>query len=330
MLSIDNLYFSYERDKPVLKDISLSLLSEEKLCILGESGSGKSTLLKLIFAELQHDNGKIVFNKEAIKGRNHQLLPGHEDMTYVAQDFDLATYHTVAENVGSRLSNTNQEYKTSRVNEVLRSLSIYDLKDKKPTELSGGQKQRVAIARAVAKPPRLLLLDEPFSQLDSGLHRRLREELFSFLEKNKISVIFSSHRAEDALGYSDKIILLKKGEVIQQGSASQVYFSPQTTYVAHMFGLVNILNVQEAASMGIERNFLKDVVLIYPEEISIAEKGKHSGVVKRNRFMGNHYEIQFISKGKLLKAYHTQPIPPKDRFNFDIRNYRWTLLDEDN
>lgn len=330
MLSIDNLHFSYEPGKPVLKDISLSLLSEEKLCILGESGSGKSTLLKLIFAELQHDSGKIVFNKEAIKGRNHQLLPGHEDMTYVAQDFDLATYHTVAENVGSRLSNTNQEYKTSRVNEVLRSLSIYDLKDKKPTELSGGQKQRVAIARAVAKPPRLLLLDEPFSQLDSGLHRRLREELFSFLEKNKISVIFSSHRAEDALGYSDKIILLKKGEVIQQGSASQVYFSPQTTYVAHMFGLVNILNVQEAASMGIERNFLKDVVLIYPEEISISETGKHSGVVKRNRFMGNHYEIQFISKGKLLKAYHTQPIPPKDRFNFDIRNYRWTLLDQDN
>ncbi len=330
MLSIDNLHFSYEPGKPVLKDISLSLLSEEKLCILGESGSGKSTLLKLIFAELQHDSGIIVFNKEEIKGRNHQLLPGHEDMTYVAQDFDLATYHTVAENVGSRLSNTNQDYKTSRVNEVLKSLSIYDLKDKKPTELSGGQKQRVAIARAVAKPPRLLLLDEPFSQLDSGLHRRLREELFSFLEKNKIGVIFSSHRAEDALGYSDKIILLKNGEVVQQGSASQVYFSPQTTYVAHMFGLVNILDALEATAMGIERNFLKDVVLIYPEEISISEKGKHSGVVKRNRFMGNHYEIQFISKGKLLKAYHTQPIPPKDRFNFDIRNYRWTLLDEDN
>lgn len=328
MLSIENLEFAYQPGTPIIKGVSLTALQKEKICILGESGSGKSTLLKLIYAELQHDHGQIIFDKKEIKGRNYQLLPGHEEMTYVAQDFDLAPYHTVAENVGSRLSNMDLVAKRERINDVLKSLFIYDLKDKKPTQLSGGQQQRVAIARAVAKPPKLLLLDEPFSQLDAGLHRRLREALFLFLERNNIAVIYSSHRAEDALGYSDKIVLLKNGEIVQQDAPSQVYFSPQNTYVAHLFGLVNVVNATEAQQFGIERNYMKETVVIYPEELEISPKGAHTGVVQRNRFMGNHYVVQFVSKGKLLKAYHHRPIPPREKLHFDIVNYRWTMADD--
>lgn len=327
MLSIEKLRFAYGQGKDIVRDISFELLSKEKLCILGESGSGKSTLLKLINAELQPDAGKITFKKSEIKGRNFQLLPGHEDISYVAQDFDLAEYHKVEEIVGSKISNINQSYKNNRVEEVLKSLGIIDLKDKIPNQLSGGQKQRVAIARAVAKPPNLLMLDEPFSQLDASLHRKLRDDLFTFLEKNKIAVIFTSHRAEDALGYSDKVILLRDGRIIQQDSPSQVYFYPQTTYVAQMFGLVNILDSNEAQLFHIQRNFLNDVVIIYPEEISISNAGRHQGRVRRNRFMGSHYEIHFVSKSKILKAYHKHSIPPNEKINFDIHQYRWSKLD---
>ena len=220
----------------------------------------------------------------------------------------------------------NQVYKRFRVDEVLKSLGIFELQHTKPNALSGGQKQRVAIARAVAKPPKLLLLDEPFSQLDAALHRRLREQLFSFLEKNKITVIFTSHRSEDALGYSDEIILMHQGEIVQQDSPTQVYFAPKNVYVAHMFGLVNILNSQEANHLNLERNYLKEVVVIYPEEIKILQEGKYSGRVKKNRFLGQHYEIQIIIKGKILKAYHPCPIPPDDKIHFDILNYRWCKL----
>ena len=326
MLRIENLHFSYQLDQPILQDISFSLLSEEKLCILGESGSGKSTLLKLIQAALQHDSGKIIFDKKEIKGRNFQLIPGHDEIAYVPQDFDLAAHHSVSEIVGSNISNVDQTYKKSRIEEVLNSLGIFKIKDKKPNELSGGQQQRVAIARALAKPPKLLLLDEPFSQLDAGLHRRLRNQLFSFLEKSNIAVIYSSHRADDALGYSDKILVLRHGSMVQLGSPSEVYFLPQTTYVANMFGLVNILNTNEAAALGIERNFLKDVVVIYPEEIEITPEGKYSGRIKLNRFMGNHYEIQLMSNGKVLTTQHPQPILPKEKVRFNIVKYRWSQL----
>lgn len=326
MLNIDRLKFSYEPRKTVLEDISFDLLSEEKLCILGESGSGKSTLLKLINAELQHESGTIIFDKKEIKGRDFQLVPGHENIAYVAQDFDLAAYHKVEEIVGSNLSNIHQEFKQQRVEEVLSSLGILDLKNKLPGQLSGGQKQRVAIARAVANPPKLLMLDEPFSQLDASLHRKLRDELFNFLEKNKIAVIFTSHRAEDALGYSDKVALMQKGRIVQNDSPTQVYFHPKTIYIAQMFGLTNVLTPNEAHPFGIQRDFLKDIVIIYPEEIKISENGKHSARVKRNRFMGSHYEIHFVAKTKIFKAYHPHPILPNEKVNFDILEFRWSKL----
>ena len=323
MLTVKNLGFSYNENFSVLSDISFQILPNEKVCVLGESGSGKSTLLKLIYTELQHLTGEIYFNKKEIKGRDYQLIPGHDDIKYVAQDFDLDAYVSVSEIVGKHLSNIDLDSKKNRVLEVLDALSILELKDKKHNELSGGQKQRVAIARAVAKPPKLLLLDEPFSQLDASLHIQIREQLFNFLEKNNIAVAFTSHRADDALGYSDKIILLKKGKIVQKDNPFNIYQSPENEYVARLFGQTNVLNPQEANQLQIPRNFLKQKVIIYPSELRISVKGKLSGRVKKNRFMGNHYELHVSSHGILLKINHFKNIPPDTKINFDIQSYRW-------
>ena len=323
MLRIENLNFAYEIDKPVLNQISFEVNANEKVCILGESGSGKSTLLKLIYAELQADSGRIFFDKKEIKGRNFQLIPGHENIKYVAQDFDLDAYITVKEIVGKHLSNKNIDLKKARINEVLQALDILDLADQKAEELSGGQKQRVAIARAVAKMPKLLLLDEPFGQLDAALHIQIRDQLFSFLEKNKISVIFTSHRADDALGYSDQIILLKNGKIVQNDRPTKVYHHPVNVYVAGLFGQLTVLGPDMANKLNIPRNFLKDVVVIYPEEIKIHADGKFTGLVKRNRFQGKFFQIDLIFKGKRFKVYHSLPILADTHVNFDVLNYRW-------
>lgn len=323
MLRIENINFSYKPGESVLNDISFEVRQNEKICILGESGSGKSTLLKIIYAELQADSGKIYFNQSEIKGRNYQLVPGHEEIKYVPQDFALDPYISVKEIVGKFLSNINPERKKKRIKEVLEALGISDLADRKAEDLSGGQKQRVAIARAVAKIPKLLLLDEPFGQLDAALHVQIREQLFTFLEKHKIAVMFTSHRADDALGYSDKIVLLKDGKTIQQDTPSTVYHTPANTYVAGLFGQVNILGPDVAQKLQISRNYMKDVVVIYPEEISIKEEGSFTGLIKKNRFQGKYFEIELIFKGKKLKAYHSTRILPDSKVNFEILNYRW-------
>lgn len=323
MLSIQDLSFSYVPHHTVLKQITLHILSQEKVCILGESGSGKSTLLKLIYSELQPDAGTIVFNQKEIKGPAYQLIPGNEEIKYVAQDFELDQYIPVKEIVGKYLSNIQIDYKKSRVQQVLKALSIEDLAEHKSHELSGGQKQRVAIARAIANPPMLLLLDEPFSQLDSSLHITIREQLMQYLTKNKIAVLFTSHRADDALGYADKIILMKNGEIIQNARPEQVYENPANRYIAGLFGEVNLIHRNQAINLSIPTNYFKNFVAIYPEEIKIKKDGELTARVKFNRYQGSRYLIQLSHKGIPLKAYSPQRLEVDSKVHFEIIKYRW-------
>lgn len=323
MLTVKSLNFSYKKGIEILKDISFDILPSQKVCILGESGSGKSTLLKLIYEELQADSGKIYFSKEELKGRNFQLIPGHEDIKYVPQDFDLDKYIPVSEIVGKHLSNLDIGFKKSRVQEVLKALNIENLRDKKSHELSGGQQQRVAIARALAKKPKLLLLDEPFSQLDASLHIEIRERLFHYLETHKIAVAYTSHRSEDALGYSDKVMIMNNGKIVQQDKPTTIYNSPTNTYVAKLFGQVNSLNIEQASRFNISRNYFKDNLIIYPEEIKIMDNGQFKGKVIKNRFLGKFYEVHLNHDNIILKTYHKHNFNVETEVYFDIEKHRW-------
>lgn len=325
MLVVQNVNFSYLDNYPVLKNISFVVNSKEKVCILGESGGGKSTLLKVIYAELQKDSGEVFFGEDEIKGANYQLIPGHEDIKYVPQDFQLDQYIPVTEIVGKYLSNIDLEYKKKRVADVLEALSISDLATKKSYELSGGQKQRVAIARAIAKPPKLLLLDEPFGQLDSNLHIFIREKLMGFLTQNNIAVLFTSHRADDALGYSDKIILMKSGEILQEGTPEQVYKKPVNRYVSSLFGEVNLLGKKYSEILHIEIDKEKEYIAIYPEEIKIKENGRFDGEVESVRFQGSRYLIGVNYKGNILKMYSEKLLNKDSLVRFNIENYRWVM-----
>lgn len=321
MLSVENLQFNYTDQAPIIKNLNFEIDSTERTCILGESGSGKSTLLKLIYGILDPDRGKIIFNGDEIKGPKLQLIPGHSDMKYVAQDFDLSLYMTVAENVGRYLSNIYQNKKKQRVSEILEVLSLSEFADRKPVELSGGQQQRVAIARTLAKMPKMLVLDEPFSHLDAALHIKIRQQLMEYCEEQNMGVLFSSHRADDALGYADRLIIMQEGEILQIGNPEDIYHSPKDLYVAELFGKVNHWNTSESQKLNIN-NPNGEVCLSYLHEIKISNHGI-SSTVKHSRFVGRGYEITLDVNGTQVICYADEPYTKGEALSIEIQNYRF-------
>jgi len=166
MLTVENISFAYDV-KPVLKNISFSIQKGQHIALIGASGCGKSTLLKVIYGLLEVDNGALFWENQPLLGPNYHLVPGHEHMKYLSQGFDLQAYCTVAENIGQYLSNFEPEVKKVRVQELLDIVELQDFANTKVEQLSGGQKQRVALANALAKKPEVLLLDEPFHNIDN-------------------------------------------------------------------------------------------------------------------------------------------------------------------
>ncbi|MBV7440160.1 ABC transporter ATP-binding protein [Weeksellaceae bacterium TAE3-ERU29] len=322
MLKVKKLNFRYDDEVLILNDVSFSVAINERTCILGESGSGKSTLLKLIYGTLDPESGEIIFNNDKIRGPRYQLIPGHDDMKYVAQDFDLSPYMTVAENVGKHLSNIYMTKKKERVKEILEVLYLSEFAHKKPVELSGGQMQRVAIARTLAKMPKMLVLDEPFSHLDASLHIKIRQRLMEYCEEKNMGVIFSSHRADDALGYADNLLILKKGEIIQEGSPKDVYLNPKNIYVAELFGKVNNIPSGKANEFNISlENKKKGNLLIYPHEIKTSDNGLKAKVL-HCRFIGNGYELDVKYNDIFLVFYHDSYLEKGEEISFKIEKYR--------
>ena len=181
MLQIKNLSFAYQ-NKKVLDNVSFSVKKGSHLSIIGASGCGKSTLLKAIYGLFDIEQGAIIFANEKVTGPSKNLVPGHPKIKYLAQDFGLMPYISVAENVGKFLSNLDLKKKKIRINELLQMVDMLDFANTKPLNLSGGQQQRVALAMTIAKEPLLLLLDEPFSQVDTFHKNFLRRNLFLYLK----------------------------------------------------------------------------------------------------------------------------------------------------
>lgn len=323
MLNIKNLSYSYHQHQKAVENISIKMNSYEVLCLLGESGSGKSTLLKLIYGQLQPDTGKVLFNDEELKGPAFQLIAGHPDVKFVPQDFNLSPFISIAEDIGKHLSNLDLAYKKRRIKEVAKVLEIEDLLQKQSHQLSGGQQQRVAIAKAIAKFPKLLLLDEPFSQLDANLHLKIRHQLMKYLAEHQVACIFTSHRAEDALGFSDQILILQKGKAIQNSTPLKIFENPANAYVASLFGNYNILEAQHVSDFNIQRNFLNQYIIFYPHEINIHKNGEFKGIVTNSRFFGKEYQIELIARHHTFYALHPHYLKKGEEFNFDIENYRW-------
>jgi ABC-type Fe3+/spermidine/putrescine transport system ATPase subunit len=292
MLKVNNISFSYAAEKPVLKDINFELKKGQNLCVMGESGSGKSTLLQLIYGIFDTDKGSLFWNDIPILGPKEYLIPGMEFFKYVAQDFNLMPFTSVEENIKKYLSRFYPEESQKRTEELLNVIEMTAFAKTKVKHLSGGQQQRVAIARALAKEPELLLLDEPFSQIDTFKKNSLRRSLFRYLKEKNIACIIATHDGNDALSFADKLIVIKNNELIANDTPKTIYNNPKEKYIAALFSDVN-----EITNDNIP-------FLLYPHQIQAIEESALKAVVLHSYFKGFYWLIEADFEGQTIFFNH--------------------------
>lgn len=299
MLKVANISFQYTPKKEILSNISFNLQEGQHLCVMGESGSGKSTLLKIVYGLLDLKKGSIYWKTQEVLGPDFHLVPGMSFFKYVAQDFDLMPYTSVAENIGKFLSRFYPEEKEQRTKELLEVIEMSNFANEKVKTLSGGQQQRVAIARALAKEPELILLDEPFGQIDNFKKNSLRRNLFSYLKEKNISCIVATHDGDDALSFADQMMVIKNKKVIAFDSPRNLYKSPPEHYVAALFDDVNELYIDG------ERR------LLYPHQIKTSKDSLYKVIVKKSFFKGSFWLIEATFNSQVIFFQNFEKIASK-------------------
>jgi ABC-type Fe3+/spermidine/putrescine transport system ATPase subunit len=288
MLEVLNINFSYLKEITI-SNCNFTLQKGKTLAVIGESGCGKSTLLKLVYGLYDLDSGEINWNGISVLGPKFNLIPGMDTMKYLAQDFDLMPFISVAENVGKYLSNIYLETKNARINELLEIVEMQEFASVKAKYLSGGQMQRVAIARVLALEPELLLLDEPFSHIDNFRKNSLRRKLFAYLKQKEITCIVATHDSTDVLSFADEVLVMKAGNVVEEGTPDSIYKCPKNLYVASLFGDVNEIKIDGK------------VQLLYPHQLIVVAHSSLKVKVCNSFFRGNTYLIEARhAKGNLF------------------------------
>ena len=279
MLTVDDILFSYT-DQITIHKNSFSLDKGKNLAIIGESGCGKSTLLKLIYGLYDLNQGHIFWNDIEVLGPKFNLVPGMDFMKYLAQDFDLMPFITVAENVGKYLSNIYPDKKKQRIHELLDIVEMTEYANTKAKNLSGGQMQRVAIARVLALEPQVLLLDEPFSHIDNFRKNSLRRKLFAYLKEKQITSIVATHDSTDVLSFADEVLVMQSGKIIEKGTPKFVYENRENKYIASLFGDVNEIIINGK------------IQYIYPHQLTVVKESGVKATVLHSYFRGSHFLIE--------------------------------------
>lgn len=288
----------------VLKGISLDINENEFVTLLGPSGCGKTTLLRILAGFLNQSEGQVIFDGEEIS----TLPPYKRELNTVFQRYALFPHMNVYENIafGLKIKKMSKDVIEQKVMKMLKLIGLEGYEKRNVAQLSGGQQQRIAIARALVNEPKVLLLDEPLAALDLKLRKEMQYELKRIQQEVGITFIYVTHDQEEALTMSDKIVVMKDGEIQQVGSPTDIYNEPENRYVANFIGESNIISgimlddykVRfddldfDCVDFGFKKNEVVDVV-IRPEDLDIVEEeqGKMNGVVKSVLFKGVHYEI---------------------------------------
>ncbi|TDT70592.1 iron(III) transport system ATP-binding protein [Hypnocyclicus thermotrophus] len=233
-IKLENISFKYGK-KIILDNISFSIKKGEVLAILGESGSGKSTILRIISGLETPKTGKITIDNHIIFNKNINFPPEKRNLGMVFQDYALFPHLNIEKNITFGISHFNKKTKKIILNKMLKLVKLEEHSKKYPHELSGGQQQRIAIARTLATNPKLLLLDEPFSNLDANLQSSIRKEIKSIIDIEKTTTIFVTHNKEDALEIADRVVIIKDGKIIQIDTPENIISNPKSSYVKHLF-----------------------------------------------------------------------------------------------
>ena len=303
LIQFKNIVKSFEDGQVVLKGVSLDIYENEFVTLLGPSGCGKTTLLRILGGFLQPNEGQVLFDGQDIVN----VPPYRREVNTVFQKYALFPHMNVFDNIafGLKIKKEPKDVIEQKVLRMLRLVNLDDYAERNVTELSGGQQQRIAIARALVNEPSVLLLDEPLGALDLKLRKEMQKELKSIQEEVGITFIFVTHDQEEALTMSDKIVVMKEGEIQQIGSPTDIYQRPVNRFVANFIGETNIVDgtmVEDDLVMFEDKKFACNIrgfepgtpvdVVIRPEHLDICgkESGMLKGTVKWQLFKGNQYE----------------------------------------
>ena len=297
-------------DEPVLKGIDLDIMDKEFITFLGPSGCGKTTTLRIIGGFIQPKEGDVFFGGVRI----NDLPPYKREVNTVFQRYALFPHLNVYENVefGLKIAKVPEKERRQSVKEMLKLVGLSGYDRRHINQLSGGQQQRVAIARALVNRPKVLLLDEPLGALDLKLRKEMQIELKRIQQALEITFIYVTHDQEEALTMSDRVVVMRDGNILQIGTPQDIYNEPCNAFVADFIGESNIIDgimhkdylVEFANDYFdcVDKGFsLKErvQVVVRPEDFKIvpADKGKISGIVESIIFKGVHYEIEIMAGG---------------------------------
>lgn len=313
MLKVSIPSFKYRTDE-ILSAIAFTVQPGEHLAVLGESGCGKSTLLHLIYGLLPLKEGAIYWKNERVKGPQETLIPGHRTMKLVAQELNIQPFATVIENIKDHLTG-NDEREQGTIEELLQVVGLEPFGNTLVKQLSGGQKQRVALAKALANAPELLLLDEPFSSIDTFRKNTLRRQVYRYLKKQGISCITATHDAEEALMYADQILMLRQGTIECMGTPRAIFNTANTPYQIGFFGEVTLL-----PNHLFEENE-KGTRPLLPHQLKVCDRKTSLQVsVVASYFKGSHYLIYGKWDGLSVFFIHDNPLKINEKVYLSLKN----------
>ncbi len=290
-------------NKKAVNNITTIISNRQNLAIIGETGSGKSTLLKLIYGLEQPDTGFLTYLGEKIKGPDFQLIPGHPEMSYLSQQFELSKHYLIKE-----LLHFNNEFADEETATILRLCKIDHLIDRKTSALSGGERQRVALALQLLKKPKVLLLDEPFSNLDFTNRKIIQSILEEIKIKLDLTIIMVSHDTEDVLSWAERIIIMKDGEIVQDNTTNIIYSFPENEYCAGLLGSYSVVDANELSYFGKNKGIKElqpnEKIFLRPEDIIIDKAAPSEYVlkVKSISFRGHYSIIETEINGNIIFA----------------------------
>ncbi|OIQ25247.1 ABC transporter ATP-binding protein [uncultured Vibrio sp.] len=320
-LSIQNLTCKYE-SQTVLEQLSLEVNHGEIVCLLGASGCGKTTLLKAVAGLLPLSSGVMSLNCMTIDDGKNWLPPEQRNIGMIFQDYALFPHLTVEENVVFGLRGASKAEKVSKAKEMLELVHLSAYGDRYPHQLSGGQQQRVAIARTLAYKPDLLLLDEPFSNIDTQVRHELIAEIRRIFKSQGVTAIFVTHSREEAFAFSDKMAVMNNGVIEQYGTATELYYHPSSKFVADFLGggsylpatriseykFKTVLGTVEAIAKGAIEVNQDCELLLRPQHILIEAEQESSIRVQEQHFMGDHCRYVVKVNGNQLTASSSQAL----------------------
>ncbi|MGK0443384.1 MAG: iron(III) transport system ATP-binding protein [Bermanella sp.] len=297
-LHIENLAVKLQ-DKTILEDFSLNLNEGDILCLLGPSGCGKTTALKAIAGLMEAQRGTITLFDQLLKKNSYELPPEQRDIGFIFQDYALFPHMTVAENIAFSLRHLTKQARLAQVEESLALVHLEGLGNRYPHELSGGQQQRTAVARALAHRPKLLLMDEPFSNIDSQVKYKLMAELRGLLKQHNITGIFVTHSKQEAFSFADKTAVLNDGKIEQVDITQVIFEQPINPFVAEFMESGNLIPAKKAPS-ALFANPLNvagesDWLLLRENGFTISNGVGLTGWVVDSLYIGHRYrnQIQF-------------------------------------